>query len=339
MARVDLDDYQLGDRIGVGTVGTIFEARKKSTGDVFAIKFLSPAVSQNRIVVSRFAREMMILEKLSHPNILEYFGGGEQDGQLFFVMELVRGGTLKELLAKTGTLSWKEAVEVSRQIAAALQHAHNHGIIHRDLKPGNVFITHSGELKLGDFGIARDTHEQDLTDAGLTVGTYSYMAPELVRGDKGLTGQVDLYALGCLIFEVLTGRPPFLGDNFAQIFDQHLHAMPPRASDLGAHCPEKLEMLIQHLLKKNPEDRPFNARSVQGYLGELLHMGTQNALPRPEDRGASEITVARDMLTKRLSSSQRPNRQEVSWLQLGLIGAITLVAILFGVFLGRMGSG
>ena len=213
MPRVDLADYELTERLGAGTVGTIFLATKKGTEDVYAVKFLSPAASENQLIVSRFHREMLILEKLDHPNILGYYGGGKHDGQLFYLMEFVRGGTLKDLLLKSGNLTWREVAESGRQIAAALQHAHNHGIIHRDLKPGNVFVTKSGELKLGDFGIARDTHMQDLTEAGLTVGTYSYMAPELVRGERAISGQVDLYALGCLLYELLVGNPPFQGDN------------------------------------------------------------------------------------------------------------------------------
>jgi len=332
---VDLDDYELGERIGVGSVGTIFEATHKTTGSIVAVKFLSAGVSSEQ-VVSRFAREMMILEKLSHPNILEYYGGGKQDGQLFFVMELICGGTLKDLLTNTGPLTWKEAAEVSRQIAGALQHAHNHGIIHRDLKPGNVFITKEGVLKLGDFGIARDQHEQGLTDVGLTVGTYSYMPPELVRGEKELTGQVDLYALGCVMFELVTGRPPYLGDNFAQIFEQHLNAEPPRPSELGFSCPHKYEDLIVELMAKSPEDRPFNARSVQGYLGELLDAKTDDALPQPDDTAASELRTAKAMLSERVGRGTSPlARREVSWRTLSAVAALTVVAVLLGVLLGR----
>ncbi len=335
MARVDLEDYELGERIGVGTVGTIFEATHKQTGKIVAIKLLSAGVSYNELVVSRFAREMMILEKLSHPNILEYYGGGKHDGQLFFVMELVRGGTLKDLLSQTGPLSWKEAAEVSRQVASALQHAHNHGIIHRDLKPGNVFVTKEGVLKLGDFGIARDQHEQSLTDAGLTVGTYSYMPPELVRGESEITGQVDLYALGCVMFELVTGRPPFLGDNFAQIFEQHLKSEPPRPSQLGIKCPQKYEDIITELLAKKAEDRPFNARAVQGYLGELIDAKADD-VPKEVDRAASELTSAKAMLSSRVLKSGSPMaNREVSWTTLGVIAAITILAVLLGIVLGR----
>lgn len=334
MPRVDLAEYELSERLGTGTVGTIFLARKKATGDVFAVKFLSPAVSSNNLIVSRFTREMLILEKLSHPNILAYYGGGKHDEQLFYLMEYVRGGTLKDLLSKGGPLSWTEAAEAGRQIAAALQHAHNHGIIHRDLKPGNVFVTESGELKLGDFGIARDTHERDLTDAGLTVGTYSYMAPELVRGERAITGQVDLYALGCVLFELLAGSPPYAGDNFAQIFDQHLKSEPPSIRSRGADCPEQFDKMIQQLLSKKPEDRPFNARWVQGFLGDLLEPSGATIPFSPDDRRANEINLAQQMLSDRVSH-QFGDAREVSWAKLGWCCAIIAAVIVTVALVNR----
>lgn len=334
MSRFDLDDYELREQLGSGTVGTIFLAKHKVTGEVFAVKFLSPAVSSNQLIVSRFQREMLILEKLSHPNILEYFGGGRFDDQLFFVMEYIRGGTLKDLLQKSGTLTWREAAESARQIASALQHAHNHGIIHRDLKPGNVFITESGELKLGDFGIARDTLAQDITEAGLTVGTYSYMAPELVRGERAITGQVDLYALGCLLFELLVGHPPFQGDNFAQIFDQHLKSQAPSVRHFGVQCPAELDDLIQQLLAKTPEERPFNARSVQGVLGGLLDPSAGLVSGENDDRRATEVNSAQQMLSRRVSN-QVGERTEVSWSKLAMCLVGIAVVILAAVLLNR----
>ncbi len=327
MLRIDLAEYELSERLGTGTVGTIFLANRKDTGDVFAVKFLSPAVSSNELIVSRFNREMLILEKLSHPNILAYYGGGRHDNQLFYVMEYIRGGTLKDLLSQGGPLSWREAAESARQISAALQHAHNHGIIHRDLKPGNVFVTESGELKLGDFGIARDTHAADLTEAGLTVGTYSYMAPELVRGERAITGQVDLYALGCLLFELMTGKPPYIGDNFAQIFDQHLNAEPPTVASYGVECPARVEELIRQLLAKSPEDRPFNARTVQGVLSDVLHPDSSPVGSTTEDKRATEVNAAQQMLSNRVSG-QFVQRSDVSWGKLGWCLAAILAAII-----------
>ncbi|MEM7312537.1 MAG: serine/threonine-protein kinase [Planctomycetota bacterium] len=336
MPRIDLDDYELGEQIGAGTVGTIFRVTSKATGDVRAVKILSPAVSNSEIVVSRFKREMLVLEKLNHPNILGYFGGGEQDGQLFFVMELINGGTLKEMLTANGRLTWREAAECMRQMAAALQHAHNFGIIHRDFKPGNIFVTQDGSLKLGDFGIARDTREQDLTEAGLTVGTYSYMPPELIRGDEGVTGQVDLYAMGCVLFELLTGSPPYQGDNFVQIFDQHLTSQPPPLSEYGVtDCPPKLEQLVHHLMQKKPEDRPFNARWVQGFLGDLLDAPADIAEPT-EDRAAGEVKLgARDLLAKRVEMRHGGSTREVQWSQLGWLVAVILAILLIAMMMNR----
>ena len=242
------DDFEIGDQIGAGTVGTIYRATQKSTGDIYALKILSSAVTQNEVVVTRFEREMVILSRLNHPNIVKYFGGGKHKGQLFYVMELVEGGTLKDILVSSGPFSWRETAECGRQIAAALQHGHNHGVIHRDLKPGNVFFKPNGTAKLGDFGIARDLTATEITDPGLTVGTYAYMAPEIIRGERAITGQVDLYALGCVLFEMMVGRTPFTGDNFAQIFDQHLNQPAPTLIDLGVPCPREMSSLVDSLL-------------------------------------------------------------------------------------------
>ena len=335
MPRVDFDDFTIGRQIGLGTVGTIYEVTEKRTGDVYALKLLSPAVSNEQLIVSRFAREMMILEKLNHPNIIGYFGGGKHENQLFYVMELVRGGTLKELLASSGPLSWQEAAECGRQIAAALQHAHNHGIIHRDLKPGNVFLTDDGMLKLGDFGIARDMRQKDLTDMGLTVGTYAYMAPELVRGERAISGEVDLYALGCVMFEMLAGRTPYVGDNFAQIFEQHLHAHPPSVREYAVACPPEMDKLIVQLLAKRPEERPFNARSVQGLLGELCSPSDGVDAPHPDDLRASEVRPPREVLVQRMQQ-RTPAGHNVSWGQLGWLIAGILAVIVVGMLMQRV---
>ncbi|MFC1758204.1 serine/threonine-protein kinase [Planctomycetota bacterium] len=258
-----------------------------------------------------------------HQNIVSYLGRGRHEGQLFYAMEYVPGGTLKQILARDGRLRWKEAAECGRQIAAALQHAHNHGIIHRDLKPGNIFVDDQGRLKLGDFGIARDLHAADITDSGLTVGTYSYMAPELVRGERSITGQVDLYGLGCVLFEIVAGRPPYLGDNFAQIFDQHLNAPIPRLRDHGVQCPPEFGDVITALLAKQPGDRPFNARTVQGKLGEMT-FHDEIDVSQMSDRAARSVS-GQELLRRRVATISNP--MHLSWAKLLLAGAAVVVAI------------
>lgn len=268
--KISFDDLELGPLIGSGTVGAVYRCKLKTTGETVAVKILLAAISEDKLVRARFKREMAILERLCHPNIVHYFGGGEHDGQLFYAMEPLDCGTLKELLNRFGTLTWREVASIARQVCSGLQHAHNQGIIHRDLKPGNLFLTQDGQIKLGDFGIARDTYSADLTSEGLTVGTHAYMPPEQIVGEANITGKADLYSLGCVLFELLTGNKPFQGTNFAVLFEQHLRTEAPKVSDFVPDCPEKLVDLVARLLAKNPDDRPFNARAVQGVMIDLL---------------------------------------------------------------------
>ena len=262
--------YQLGDVLGVGTVGTVYRAVDQLTNQEVAIKVLLPQILDDSQIARRFNREMSILEKLNHPHIVHYLTGGAAGGRPYYVMELVDAGSLKDQLTIHGHLSWQQACRFGIQICSALQHAHNHGIIHRDLKPSNLFMDESKNLKLGDFGIARDTHQVDLTDVGLAVGTYAYMSPEQICADTNISDKTDLYALGCLLYEMITGYQPYDGDNFARIFDQHLKSDPPRIRDRVPDAPEELEEMIVQLMAKHPAQRPFNARYVQGFLQDLL---------------------------------------------------------------------
>ncbi|QDS86762.1 Serine/threonine-protein kinase PknJ [Rosistilla ulvae] len=269
MKKIQLEDLQLGTTIGVGTVGTICDATDPADGARYAVKILHPAVSRDPLIRARFEREMEILQRMSHRNIIEYYGGGEHDDQLYYVMELVDGGSVKELFHGGQCLTWQEVVSLTIQICSALQYAHNHGVIHRDIKPANIFLTSDGTVKLGDFGIARDLNNSDLTGAGMTVGTHAYMAPEQITGETTITGKVDLYALGCCLYEMLTGEKAFSGDNFMQLFEAHLHGTPPRVRDRIPGCPAAFDEIIAQLLEKDPEKRPFNARHVQGVMLEI----------------------------------------------------------------------
>ncbi|NOY43350.1 MAG: serine/threonine protein kinase [Planctomycetes bacterium] len=262
--------FKLLEPLGVGTVGAVFRAESPDIKEPVAVKLLHPTVAHDENIVDRFQREITIMERLNHPHIVRNYGGGIMDGQYFYAMQLLEHGTLRDRLRQHGPFNWQQAAAYAAQIAAALQHAHNHGIIHRDLKASNLFFGAEGQLILGDFGIARDTHEADVTGDGITVGTYAYMSPEQICADKQISGKADLYSLGCVMVEMLTGKPPFTGLNFAQIWDQHLHKKPERMRDRGIDCPEWLDDLIMQLLEKDPEQRPFNARAVQGLIRERL---------------------------------------------------------------------
>jgi serine/threonine protein kinase len=330
-----IEEFELSDTLGVGTVGTIYRARDLANGCEVAVKILLPTVSNDELIKARFGREMLILEQLSHPNIVRYYGGGRIESQLFYAMELVDGGTLKDVLEQSGRLSWAEAATCGVQICSALQHAHNHGIIHRDLKPSNLFLTADGDLKLGDFGIARDTKASDITADRLTVGTYAYMSPEQIAGDREISGKTDLYALGCLIFEMLTGRPPFEGASFAQLFDQHLRVTAPRVREIEAGCPPELDDLVSRLLDKSPDARPFNARTVQAKLMQLLDR-TPVGATADDVCAADALGLGKVTLSKRLSQVKELRQsREISWLSLAcvVLAAIGIVcaAWCFGI--------
>ena len=311
--------YDFGDLLGVGTVGTIYAATDKETGQRVAIKRLHPRVSANPMIRARFKREMKILERLRHPNIVQYMGGGNEDESLYYVMELVNGGTVKLLLESGGPIPWPVAVDLAIQICSALQCAHNHGVVHRDLKPGNLFLTTNGEVKLGDFGIARDLNQADLTEEGFTVGTHAYMAPEQIRGEKSVSAKADLYALGCCLFEILTDRKPFSGDNYAKLFDQHLKSPPPRVKEFVSDLPHQLDTTIDELLAKDPEERPFNARFVQAVMLRLARESELN-------RGEPDKTAAREMLRTRIRARhQNPPEPEIKLARL-IVPIILLIA-------------
>tara|TARA_A100001391_G_scaffold204870_2_gene202232 strand:+ start:1398 stop:2495 length:1098 start_codon:yes stop_codon:yes gene_type:complete len=359
MPRLYLTDFELGSVLGVGTVGTIYDGRVRTdievspsaerlVGQDLAIKILHPNVSSDDLIQARFRREMMILERLEHPNIIGYFGGGSEDGKFFYVMQRVDGGTIKDLIDQSGRLLWPVVVDVTRQVSSALQCAHNHGVVHRDLKPSNLFLTRDAQVKLGDFGIARDEHSADLTHQGLTVGTHAYMAPEQITGDTAISGKADLYALGCCMFEMLTGQKVFSGENFARLFEQHLRMSPPRVSSRVPDVPAELDDIIDQCLAKRPEDRPFNARAVQGVMltigekyglsyspstsdpGRIGPPATGELAPQAHDVAAESVTgKGRDLLEQQIRSRQglQPRAAIPAW-------KLAMVALLLAVVLG-----
>lgn len=317
-----IDRFEILGTLGVGTVGTVYDVRDPKNGKEYALKILLPSVSENHQIAARFAREIEILQRLRHPNIIEHHADGRLDKQLYYVMEKVDAGNVKEALRRLGRIPWRQVVQCGWQTSSALQYAHNHGIIHRDLKPSNLFLTAEGAAKLGDFGIALDIHHADLTAEGLTVGTFNYMSPEQIRGSRAITGKTDLYALGCVLFEMVTGRPPYPGDNFAQIFEQHLHSSPPSAKAIVPECPAELDQLIRELLAKDPEERPFNARTVQGRLAQLMAEETADAATGAEKHASFQRIDMQNL------SGPPPNELASAPLWAWLVGAGVIAGII-----------
>jgi serine/threonine-protein kinase len=274
--------FELGPKVGVGGMGVVYRATYTKTGLPCAIKVLSPDVlgpdnKGSSQLERRFEREIDILKKLQHPHIVRYYGGGKVGSQRFYAMELVTGGSLEGYLKKKKKLGWEETITLSRQIAVALEHAHAAGVIHRDLKPANLLMTPEGQIKLTDFGIARDTTATALTAAGKTVGTYAYMAPEQIRGKPPVDRRTDLYAMGCVMFEMLTGETPFESENAGEMLVKHLQEDPSRVTSLAPDVPIWLEELVLRLLEKEPDERYYDALALQVALDEVKEKVSRQA--------------------------------------------------------------
>lgn len=283
MKSQTVGEYELDELLGTGTVGNAYRARHRETGQPAVIKLLQTHAAFEPEVQRRFVREVSIAEKLNHPNIVRHYDCGLHDDQIYFAMELVDCGSLKEVLQRRGRLPWREAVECAIQICTALDHAHQLDVIHRDLKPANLFLSQDGRVKVGDFGLARDLNKTRLTLEGQTVGTCRYMPPEQITGQAQLTGALDLYALGCILYEMLVGRTPFDGRTIIDIFESHLHDEPTPPAEL-ADCPAELSELVLRLLAKRPEDRPQSAAEVEAALKDILHgRPTPLGKPAPDD--------------------------------------------------------
>jgi eukaryotic-like serine/threonine-protein kinase len=279
--------FELERKLGIGGMGVVYLATYLKNGRKMAVKVLAPEMSADGRLLKRFLREMAILSRLRHPHIVRYYGGGKDKTQHFYAMEYMDGGSVEQMIKKKGRYTWEEAIACIKQVALALEYAHNHGIIHRDLKPANLFLGKDGLVKLGDFGIARDTQATALTAAGRTVGTYAYMAPEQISGKPPVSRKTDLYALGCVMFEMLTGKPPFNAPTAAEMLFAHLEEEPPQINSSVPDCPLLVDKLVGKLLEKDPEERYYDALALQVALDELVTKIT-------EERTAAQQTIAGD---------------------------------------------
>jgi serine/threonine protein kinase len=261
--------FELLDKLGEGGMGVVYRARYVGNDRIVAVKLVPDEIAKNPTLVARFERELEVLKQLRHPHIVHCFGGVCESKQRFYAMELVDGGTLHNLLREVGKLPWETVVDYGLQMCSALQCAHEKNVVHRDVKPGNFLITKTGKLKLSDFGLAIVIASQRITSAGKTLGTFHYMAPEQIRGKPPVTNRTDLYALGCVFFEMLTGQPPFDADTAAEVLHKHLKEEPPRVRSLEPNCPLELDALVADLLQKDPEARPATAALVAERLRQI----------------------------------------------------------------------
>ena len=253
--------YRLDEWLGTGGMAEVFVATDLVLGRLVAVKRLPPSAVVDETARARFAREARALARVNHPNVVTVFDAIEGDGQPFLVMELVDGTTLRDALDRKIDLSPTRALEIASGITSGLAAVHEQGIVHRDLKPSNVFLTTTGAVKIGDFGIARIASDPALTRTGEMFGSAPYIAPEQVKGDA-VDARADLYALGCVMFEMLAGRPPFEGGDPMSLTYHHVHTDPTRIETLVPAIPSELASIVHQLLAKDPEDRPRTADDV-----------------------------------------------------------------------------
>jgi eukaryotic-like serine/threonine-protein kinase len=245
----------------------VFLARDQLLDRPVAVKVLFPQFAADPSFVQRFRREAQAAANLNHPSIVAVYDWGEHDNTYFIVMEYVEGRSLAELLRAEGPLHPDRAAEITTDVAAALGFAHRNGTVHRDVKPGNILITPGGQVKVTDFGIARafGGGDDELTQAGSVMGTATYFSPEQAQG-RDVDPRSDLYSLGVVLFETLTGRPPFTGDSPVAIAYKHVQEAPPRPTSLNPAIPPALEGIIARLLAKNPAQRYASAEDLRGDL-------------------------------------------------------------------------
>jgi eukaryotic-like serine/threonine-protein kinase len=264
-----LGPYQIVGRLGRGGMGTVYEAVHRETGEPAAVKLLSGDLAREEAFRGRFEAEIETLRKLNHPNVVRLFGFGEQDGQLFYAMELVDGNSLEEELRRGRRFQWDEVAKIGAETCQALRHAHDRGIIHRDIKPGNILLATDGRIKLSDFGIARLFGYSGLTSAGSVLGTAEYMAPEQAEG-RPVDHRADLYSLGGLMYVLLARRPLFQGKSLPEILHKQRHEKPVPVRRYAPDTPEEFEALLLQLLEKDPEARVPNASVLARRLQVML---------------------------------------------------------------------
>ena len=255
------DRYEIVRSIGEGGMANVYLGYDTILDRNVAIKILRGDLSNDEKFVRRFQREALSASSLAHPNIVEMYDVGEDDGLYYIVMEYIEGKTLKQLLKKRGTLTLSEAIDIMSQLTDGMAHAHDSYIIHRDLKPQNIMIKDDGQIKITDFGIAMALNSTQLTQTNSVMGSVHYLPPEQASG-KGCTIKSDIYSMGIIFYELLSGSLPFKGDNAVEIALKHMREPLPSLREENSAIPQSIENIVRKATAKNPKNRYDSARSM-----------------------------------------------------------------------------
>jgi beta-lactam-binding protein with PASTA domain len=325
------DRYELGPEIGRGGMAEVFLGRDRLLDRDVAVKVLSPGFATDPTFIARFRREAQSAASLNHPNIVAVYDWGEDGGNYFIVMEYVAGRTLREVLHEYTRLPALEAARIAAEIADALSFAHRNGVVHRDIKPGNVLLTPAGQVKVTDFGIARAEQNDDLTKTGSVMGTATYFSPEQAQG-LDLDGRADVYALGVVLYEMLTGVAPFIADNPVSVAYKHVREEPVPPSRVNPDVPDAMDDVVLTAMAKDPNRRYQSADDLRTDLlrferGRPL-VGGPNLPPAAAESSVPLATVAAPAPRP---VALQPARRKRHW------GAVVTVGIAFVLLLALIG--
>jgi serine/threonine protein kinase len=320
-----LGKYRILATLGHGGMAHVYRAHQENLDREVAIKVLPPWYAADRNFVERFNLEARLVARLSHPNIVTIHDFSEQNGHLYIVMQLVDGGTLKQLLDTLrdpsssanqhsqeviGAMDVAEANRIFQQLASALAYAHEQGIIHRDIKPVNVLLDRTKRPILSDFGIAKVlASTKELTRPGAGVGTPEYMSPEQCKGEQ-VDGRADIYALGVMLYESLTGRTPFIGDNYPAIAHSHLYETPPDPRLFNRLIPQPVSAVILTALQKKPEQRYQRANDMAKALEYAVQVASKGGTYQLSTSGQTTIDRAPTSPIYLCPKCERPNKPD-----------------------------
>jgi eukaryotic-like serine/threonine-protein kinase len=323
--------YALGALLGAGGMGQVYRARDPVLQRTVAVKVLSPAATDDRELVARFGREARAAAALHHPNIVAVFDSGTDGDLHYLVMEYVEGQSLAGLLLREGVLDPGRVAEVGRQVCQALVAAHAVGLVHRDITPGNLLVDPAGLVKVADFGIAKLAAATTMTGDGMVLGTAAYLAPEQAQG-RPVDGRSDLYALGCVLYELVTGAPPFAGDSSVAVAARQVTEQPIPPSDRNPRVSPALEAVVLTALAKQPAARYQSAAAMAQDLDRAIANAGADSMPLvdpgaglPTDRLPSVIPAGAATVPMASAARRRPGW--VPWALVAALGIIVLVAV------------